>query len=168
MIRFVTIVGLLFIASAAHAETGSSKLDGIRNDVRRDMVVIDRCLANVNDCIPAAKAFVDMLDFAHDRRGVGRVNRSVNMTIKYIPDIVDQWQSPLLTLERGAGDCEDFAILKIVLLHYSGFNKNDLVLMVDIDHATAQVNIDGEFVMLDNRSLFIFPGTTARFMLSLF
>lgn len=42
--------------------------------------------------------------------------------IKYEPDIIDYVQTPRETLEKGYGDCEDFAVLTYSLLDYLGLN----------------------------------------------
>ena len=59
------------------------------------------------------------------------VNRAVNERIKYVGDwdgfgASDYWAAPFEVVERLQGDCEDYAILKIVLLHLAGWNKEDL------------------------------------------
>src|SRR6185436_11837930 len=45
------------------------------------------------------------------------INSRVNQRIRYVIDqisdgVPDYWQTPLETVARGTGDCEDFAILK--------------------------------------------------------
>lgn len=43
---------------------------------------------------------------------INDINIRHNSAIRYWPDKEDTWQTPLETKERGAGDCEDFAIAK--------------------------------------------------------
>ena len=52
--------------------------------------------------------------------------------IRYVPDDLadDHWASPLHTLLRKAGDCEDHAILKRALLISAGFDEEDLRLLI--------------------------------------
>ena len=51
---------------------------------------------------------------------------------------IDFWASPLATLGRGAGDCEDYAIAKFVALRLAGMSADDLriVIMRDTIGAT--------------------------------
>lgn len=48
--------------------------------------------------------------------------------IEYVGDEGDYWQSPEETLERGAGDCEDFAFLNDAFLRLLGYNSRTMVL----------------------------------------
>lgn len=55
----------------------------------------------------------------------------VSDTIVYVPDEVDYWQGPAETLELKTGDCEDFCILFMWLLH-------------------SQLNLDAEMLIVRN------------------
>jgi predicted transglutaminase-like cysteine proteinase len=55
--------------------------------------------------------------------GLAGLNYEVNHQIEYTSEPVDTWQSAEQTEERGAGDCEDFAILKMAKLP-AGFTAN--------------------------------------------
>jgi predicted transglutaminase-like cysteine proteinase len=62
------------------------------------------------------------------------VNAFFNRHIRYGEDIevwgqLDYWASPLETLERGAGDCEDFALAKYFTLRLLGIAENNLRLV---------------------------------------
>lgn len=48
--------------------------------------------------------------------GYADVNSFVNETVSYVADVRDEWQSPDETMQRKAGDCEDYAVLKFTLL----------------------------------------------------
>ena len=64
----------------------------------------------------------------------------------------DVWQSPREFLTRGAGDCEDFAILKYFASERLGFDP--ILVLVGSDfglHAVTAVDIAGESWVLDNR-----------------
>jgi hypothetical protein len=69
------------------------------------------------------------------------------------------WSSPLATLSRGAGDCEDYAIAKFIALQRAGVSSDDLriVIMRDTlrgeDHAVAAARLDGQWLTLDNRRM---------------
>lgn len=65
---------------------------------------------------------------------LARVNHFFNRSIQFEDDIVvwqqqDYWASPLETLGRQAGDCEDFAIAKYVTLRLLGIPKERLRLI---------------------------------------
>lgn len=71
--------------------------------------------------------------------GIGEVNSDVNAAWKYQREERDHWQSPNEMMNSGAGDCEDFAILKraiigrgeIVIGHDNVLGGNHAVLFVD-------------------------------------
>jgi predicted transglutaminase-like cysteine proteinase len=68
----------------------------------------------------------------------------------------DVWSPPLVTLAKGAGDCEDYAIAKFVALQEAGVSADDLRIVIlrdDIreeDHAVVAARLDGNWLMLDN------------------
>jgi predicted transglutaminase-like cysteine proteinase len=89
-----------------------------------------------------------------------KVNGWVNRNIEYRDDRVqygmsDYWADARTTLRSGAGDCEDYAILKMQMLAAAGVGREDMMLtlardtMRRIDHAVLLVKNDGEWVMLD-------------------
>ena len=102
---------------------------------------------------------------ARDGRGrLGEINRAINLAIRPMSDLaqygeIDVWSSPLATLARGAGDCEDYAIAKFVALQLAGLSPDDLriVIMRDTirgeDHAVAAARLDGHWLTLDNRRM---------------
>ena len=88
------------------------------------------------------------------------------MTIKPASDWAqygdaDYWASPLQTLGSGAGDCEDYAILKYVALRELGADPDDLrvVIVRDdkrlIEHAVLAVRSERKWLVLDNRTMAI-------------
>lgn len=91
------------------------------------------------------------------------VNRQVNGTIKAITDeehwgVADRWDIPT----DGAGDCEDFQLLKRKLLAEEGFSRRAMRMTVVIDergdgHAVLMVRTNrGDFV-LDNKTNAVLP-----------
>ena len=85
------------------------------------------------------------------------------------------------TLNRGRGDCEDYALLKYALLREAGFAEDDLRLaivrlpLLQQDHAVLAVRLEGRWLVLDNRrfamldardyadeALFVLGGDTAQ------
>lgn len=60
-----------------------------------------------------------------ERARAGRINEFFNRRIVFADDLdvwgaADYWTSPLEVLQRGRGDCEDFAIAKYFALRASG------------------------------------------------
>ena len=92
---------------------------------------------------------------------VATVNRWVNQR-RYVSDtqafgIRDYWATPREFLS-GAGDCEDFAILKYLSLRALGMQAEDMRIVVVEDtrdnasHAVLIVRIDDRSLVLDNRN----------------
>lgn len=91
------------------------------------------------------------------------VNRYVNARVAFVDDIrqhraADHWTSAAETLQRGKGDCEDYAIAKLQLLRRAGFAEKDLYLVIlrDLmrraDHAVLVARADGRLLVLDNNT----------------
>lgn len=91
------------------------------------------------------------------------VNHFVNTRIKYREDKamhgrMDKWSLPHQTLERGMGDCEDYAILKMGLLANLGVPKKAMSVIVLEDtrrglyHAVLAVRTNAGVFILDNAS----------------
>ena len=92
---------------------------------------------------------------------VSRVNQWVNHAIAYEDDQQsfhrpDVWSDARSTLSRGAGDCEDIAILKYQALAALGVPRQDMYLTIArdtirrADHALLVVRLGVRFVVLDN------------------
>ena len=91
------------------------------------------------------------------------VNSSINRAIAYRKDSViyasfDYWAKPSEILERRAGDCEDFAILKMTALLRAGIPAQSMAVVVLQDrrrkffHAVLSVNTATGTFILDNLS----------------
>lgn len=141
---------------------------GVQHRLEDEMVQLALCEGDRDGCAsPAALQFLDIVDAAKAREGrarLGAINRAVNLAIRPVSDLaqygqIDVWASPLATLARGAGDCEDYAIAKFVALRRAGVAPDDLriVIMHDPvrgeDHAIAAARLDGRWLMLDNRRM---------------
>lgn len=129
-----------------------------------EMVQLALCDGDRHDCVsPAALKLLAIVDQARTREGrarLGETNRAINLAITAASDgAEDVWSSPLATFQRGAGDCEDYAIAKLAALRLAGVAAEDLRLLVvrdtrlHEDHAVAAVNLDGHWLMLDNRRM---------------
>jgi predicted transglutaminase-like cysteine proteinase len=95
------------------------------------------------------------------QKQISMVNAWVNNKITYAEDSklyrkADYWASARETLQRGAGDCEDFAIAKMELLMAMGISRDQLRLVVardlvrNADHAVLVVSLPEGAVLLDN------------------
>lgn len=89
------------------------------------------------------------------------VNRSVNRLINYRRDsdlygVMDHWAEPSATLNRGMGDCEDYAILKMAVLAQAGVPSKSMSVVVIRDdarrvyHAILAVQTSKGAYILDN------------------
>ncbi|MEM9635180.1 MAG: transglutaminase-like cysteine peptidase [Pseudomonadota bacterium] len=98
------------------------------------------------------------------RRGlqIPKVNYMVNRLLSYREDSSlwntgEYWASPVETLQKRAGDCEDYAILKYALLRDLGVEDQDMRIVVLRDtaarqyHAVLSVRHNGKWLILDNR-----------------
>jgi predicted transglutaminase-like cysteine proteinase len=145
------------------------KWDGVKKKLPREHAILMRCQAHHAACTPAAKRFLAVLDKARTQEGwarIAEINRAINLNIRPVDDltqygVVDLWATPLMAFKSNAGDCEDYAIAKYVALHEIGFADDDLRLLIvhlratNEDHAVTAVRYEGEWLILDNRTLAI-------------
>lgn len=141
------------------------KWRGLSSEIAGDDVVVARCRANADDCTPAARKFIAIVDAVKAQSGHARleeVNRQINTSIRYVSDMAqhgepDRWSAPLAALAAGRGDCEDYAIAKYVILREAGYPLADLrfLLVRDKlardDHAVLAARFEGRWLLLDNR-----------------
>lgn len=96
-------------------------------------------------------------------RDLTRVQRDVNRRVSFRADSPglgsgDAWSTAAITLARGSGDCEDYAIAKGQSLLALGFLPQSLYLVIGHDltarsaHAVLVVRVGAKFWVLDNRS----------------
>jgi len=94
---------------------------------------------------------------------VAAINSWANARIRYVEDRqlygqADYWADARTTLRRGAGDCEDIAVVKLALLAGAGVRPEDIYLTVardlarNADHALLVVRAEGRFWLLDNNT----------------
>ncbi|WOH51425.1 transglutaminase-like cysteine peptidase [Bradyrhizobium sp. sBnM-33] len=153
------------------------KWTSVQRRLDDEMVQLALCDGDRDGCVsPAALKFLDIIDTAKLRDGrarLGEINRAINLSIKATNDLaqhgqIDVWSSPLATLERGGGDCEDYAIAKFVALRRAGIGPDDLRIVVMHDtmqgeaHAVAAARLDGRWLMLDNRRMAMVSDSDAR------
>lgn len=140
----------------------------LKDKLDDEMVQLALCDGDREGCVsPAALKLLAIVDQARARDGrarLGEANRAINLAIRPASDAAqygedDVWSPPLATFERGAGDCEDYAIAKLVALRLAGVPSEDLRIVVVRDtrageeHAVAAARLDGHWLMLDNRRM---------------
>jgi predicted transglutaminase-like cysteine proteinase len=117
----------------------------------------------------AATRFLTVIEAVRGHEGrarLGEVNRAINLAIRPASDLSqyglpDVWATPLMTFASGAGDCEDYAIAKYVALREAGMDDADLRLVIvhdrqnGQDHAVIAARLDGEWLILDNRTMLL-------------
>ena len=119
-----------------------------------------RAVANKRVDGPAA-AFAASLRDRSELERIEAVNWYVNKRVRFVDDSVqyrrpDLWTAANDTLQRGRGDCEDYAIAKLQMLRAAGFSDRNLYLAIvkDLvrrsDHAVLVVRAEGRMLVLDN------------------
>jgi len=117
-------------------------------------------------CERKSSTFAGIVKEAKDKRFIDKlsfVNASINRAIAYKKDSVvygklDYWAKPSEILERRAGDCEDFAILKMAALLHAGIPAQSMSLVVLQDrkrgffHAVLSVSTGSGAFILDSLS----------------
>ena len=150
---------------------------GVERRLGDERVQLALCEGDRERCAsPAALQLLAIVDAARGREGrarLGEINRAINLAIRPMSDLaqygqIDVWSSPLVTLAHGAGDCEDYAIAKLVALQLAGIASDDLriVVMRDTvsgeDHAVTAARLDGRWLTLDNRRMAMVEDTDMR------
>jgi predicted transglutaminase-like cysteine proteinase len=118
-----------------------------------------------------------LLNLAGSRQRQGRallaeINRAVNFSIRPVSDwaqygVADFWSAPLATLGAGAGDCEDYAVLKYVALREAGIAPDDLRFLIvyyprrGTNHVVVAVHLGEEWLILDNSTLIMVNSSDA-------
>jgi predicted transglutaminase-like cysteine proteinase len=146
----------------------AEKWAGVQQNVRSEMQRVAECRGQRSKCVDLdVLSFLRIVETAQVRQGIarlGEVNRAINLAIRPVSDLAnfgeaDVWSAPLSTLARGSGDCEDYAIAKMVVLLEAGVPSQDLRLVILRDtvraaeHAVLAVRQQGHWLILDNRTL---------------
>jgi predicted transglutaminase-like cysteine proteinase len=155
----------------------NDKWRAVEREIDDEMVVIALCAENRASCASAAAlkflAIVDNAVVLDGRARIGEINRAINLSVRPVSDLAlygerDVWSSPLNTLALGAGDCEDYAIAKLVALRAAGVESSNLRLTIwhdarrAEDHAVVAVRFDGAWIVLDNQRLLMLRDTDIR------
>lgn len=80
------------------------------------------------------QALLQRIELLDDREKLNQVNTFVHKTLNYKLDSIlwnreDYWATPLETLSRGMGDCEDFVIIQYITLLSAGISDDQLRLI---------------------------------------
>jgi predicted transglutaminase-like cysteine proteinase len=131
-----------------------------------DFAVVAQCHAN-GTCPVAAQRLIGISREGAGRSGrarVGLINRAADLAVRPVSDemqwgVADHWSDPFETLKSNRGDCEDYAILKYAALLEAGIPKDDVKIVIlknffpNEDHAAVATRVDGQWLILDNRTL---------------
>src|SRR5258708_31560882 len=115
----------------------SAKWADLQSRIQSEQETLAACRAGSTNCPVAARRFLQIVELGRQRQGRARlaeINRAVNFSIRPVSDwaqygVADFWSAPLVTLGAGAGDCEDYAVLKYVALREAGIAPDDLRLL---------------------------------------
>jgi predicted transglutaminase-like cysteine proteinase len=154
----------------------SARWHALQPAIRLEMLVLTACRSSPGICPPTAARFLAIVDAARARNGrarVGEVNRAVNLAIRPVSDfakygVPDLWATPLMTFATGTGDCEDYAIAKYMALREAGMADDDLRLVIvhdrhiHQDRAVATAQVDGRWLILDNRTMLLLTDAQVR------
>lgn len=154
----------------------------LQSRILSDEGAIAACRSGATGCSQAIERFFSIVALGREREGrarLGWINRAVNLRIKPTSDwaqygYVDFWASPLQTLSSGAGDCEDYAILKYAALRELGIAPRDLRIVIVRDnvrkmqHAVLAVHNKNNWLILDNRTMAMLTAEQARHYYPLF
>ncbi len=167
-------------ANAALPEELASKWSDLQSRILADEKTIAACRLDEVSCSPAARRFLSLVESGgknEPRVQLGRINRAVNLAIRPASDwaqygYADFWASPLQTLGSGAGDCEDYAIVKYVVLRALGMTDLRLMIVRDdkhqTEHAIVAVRDGQEWLILDNRTMFLVNTGDASYYIPMF
>jgi len=132
----------------------------------QDFAVVAQCHA-IGTCPVAAQKLIDISAKGAGRSGrarVGLINRAADLAISPVSDemqwgVADHWSDPFETLLSNHGDCEDYAILKYAALLEAGISRDDVKIVIlknffpNETHAVVAARVDGQWLILDNRTL---------------
>ena len=142
------------------------KWRSMQGAITKDLELLAQCQIS-NSCPAPAQKLIDLSLEGAGRTGrarLGLINRAVDLAIRPVSDeaqwgVSDHWSDPFETLTSNRGDCEDYAIVKYAALLQAGVPKSDVKIVVlknlfPIEHhAVAAARVDGEWLILDNRTL---------------
>ncbi len=160
----------------------SAKWADLQSRIQSEQETLAACRAGDTNCPAAARRFLQIVELGRQRQGRARlaeINRAVNFSIRPLSDwaqygVDDLWSAPLVTLSAGAGDCEDYAVVKYVALREAGIAAEDLRFLIvyhprrRTNHAVVAVHLGKEWLLLDNSTLIMVNSSDARHYRPLF
>lgn len=144
----------------------TSKWRAVELEIGHEERALADCRAQ-RPCPGPARDLLNLIAEGTGRTGrarVGLINRAVVLAITPATDeaqwgVEDHWSSPFETLQTHRGDCEDYAIVKYVALRQAGLPTADVKIVIlrnqfpNEYHAVAATRVNGEWLILENRSL---------------
>jgi predicted transglutaminase-like cysteine proteinase len=93
------------------------------------------------------------------------INAYVHARVRYQAEAVDEWSPPVITIKRGYGDCEDFALLKRSLYIEAGGDEKACLFLLVWDHIARHEHAilivsdpaDGQWKVLDSHNDLVLP-----------
>lgn len=160
----------------------SAKWADLQSRIQSEQETLAACRAGFASCTAAARRFLQIVELGRQHQGrarVAEINRAVNFSIRSVSDwaqygVDDFWSAPLVTLSAGAGDCEDYAVVKYVALREAGIAPEDLRFLIvyyprrRTNHAVVAVHLGEEWLILDNSTLIMVNSSDARHYRPLF
>lgn len=155
-------------------------------ELQSRMLTDERALAACgganSPCPKAAQRLLSIVDLGRKREGrarLGWINRAVNLGIRPMSDWAQYgyaqfWATPLQTLNSGAGDCKDYAIVKYAALRELGFAPGDLRLVIvrddvrQAEHEVLAVRDGQQWLILDNLTMAMLDAEQIRHYYPLF
>jgi predicted transglutaminase-like cysteine proteinase len=167
----------LLLPHGARAESLLARWSAAQADLAADAAQLARCRADGEACNREDLHLIAIAEAGRVQEGrarLGIVNRAVNLAIRPVSDerqsgVDDDWAAASRTMRTGAGDCEDYAIVKFLVLRELGFADADLRLAVvrdemrQSDHAVVAARLGGEWLVLDNRGFTLVPLGETRY-----
>lgn len=157
MTRLPALLISLALSFPAHAQTvmGRSAFDQTSPEVMRQIgpLLVDAA----NPYLGNYAGVVASLQGADPLTQMDAVNRTVNHRISY-SDLPTQWRTASAVADLTTGNCKDYTVMKMALLHKLGFPLSDMsILVVKPDngiyyHAVLLVKFYGITWVLDNAS----------------
>ena len=154
----------------------------LETDILAEGKILALCRTNAGLCSPAAQNFLVIIGEGRSHIGRARIaviNRAINLAIRPLsrlaePEVLDRWSAPIETFSTGRGDCKDYAIAKYVALLEAGIAEDDVSLVIlrnlaaGENHAVVAVRLNGDWIVLDNRSLTLVKDVEMRRVVPLF
>ena len=147
-----------------------------------DERVLAACGAANGPCPAAAQRLLSIVELGRKREGrarLGWINRAVNLSIRPMSDWAQYgyaqfWATPLQTLNSGAGDCKDYAIVKYAALRELGIAPGDLRIVIvrddmrQAEHEILAVRDGQQWLILDNLTMAMLDAEKIRHYSPLF